>query len=161
MHTTVSPWAATTRYYLEDSSPSSSPSSSDTKTNNTSPTLTHRNTRYPSNTATASSSNTDGTFDPLLPLIRLPNPPSHYKPPSIQIAMYNIKDRRNNRLLQALNTLDKQDIDMAILMEIKIPATKPIHTRFVYGSQVFIFYSTKINQGGIALVYCKNPEHNN
>jgi exonuclease III len=75
-----------------------------------------------------------------------------YKPTTIKIATQNIQDARQTRLEHACMDLHHQNIDVAILTEMRIPESKPIHTRLSSGYQVFAIYMTIRNQGGIALV---------
>ena len=74
------------------------------------------------------------------------------RPPALQIATYNIEDARQNRLELACRNLEVQQIDLAILTELRIPADKPIHTRHSHGYDIYATYTNHINQGGIALV---------
>ena len=72
--------------------------------------------------------------------------------PTIRIATYNIQDGRNNRLETVCRALQQQNIDLAILTELRIPASRPIHTRHCLGYNILVTYSTTPNQGGLALV---------
>ena len=74
-------------------------------------------------------------------------------PRALQICTYNIQDGRNSRLEMALRNLTIQHIDIAILTELRIPASAPIHTRCSQGYSVYATYTTTTNQGGIALVF--------
>ena len=72
---------------------------------------------------------------------------------SLTMCTYNIQDARNSRLEFALRNLSVQNIDLAILTELRIPESKPIHTRSSQGYTVYATYTTRTNQGGIGLVY--------
>jgi hypothetical protein len=49
--------------------------------------------------------------------------------------------------------LDKQNIDIAILTEMRISSSSPIHTRSTLGYQIFASYTVVKNQGGIGLAF--------
>ena len=84
------------------------------------------------------------------------SPPAPSKPPTISLCTYNILDARNSRLEAAIRNLRVQNIDVAVLTEMRIPSTAPIHTRCSQGYTVFATYTTTTNQGGVALV-CRQP----
>ena len=71
--------------------------------------------------------------------------------PTLTLATHNILDGRNNRLESALYNLGKQEVDIAILTELRIPAEKPMHTKNCQGYNIFATYTTRPNQGGLVL----------
>ena len=79
----------------------------------------------------------------------------HDSPPArrLQLCTYNIQDARNSRLEGAIRNLSVQNIDVGILTELRIPQTSPIHTRSSQGYTVYATYTTRMNQGGIGLVF--------
>lgn len=120
----------------------------------------------PTSTATRNNRPSNNTSDNGRPLRTLlanqqaqPTPPASPAPNTITLATYNILDGRNSRLEAALRLLDNQNIDLAILTELRIPAAKPIHTRNSQGYNVFATYTTHTNQGGIALVSRAMPSN--
>jgi exonuclease III len=79
--------------------------------------------------------------------------PRKYRSTTIKIATHNIRDARNTRLQQACLNLAQQNIDIAILTEMRIPSSAPIHTRQYAGYSIFSTYTERKNQGGIAIAY--------
>lgn len=76
-----------------------------------------------------------------------------YSPETIKLATYNIRDARNTRLQQVCYDLEVQNIGIAILTEMRIPETAPIHTQYSSGYTIFSTYTKVKNQGGIAIAY--------
>ena len=92
--------------------------------------------------------------------IRQPKPPtSSPSSTTIRLATYNIQDGCNGRLAQTCRVLAVQQIDLAILTELRIPATDPIHTRHCEGYDIWATYSVVQNQGGIALATRAASKH--
>ena len=74
-------------------------------------------------------------------------------PRALKVCTYNIQDGRNSRLEKVIRNLDIQHIDIAILTEMRIPASAPIHTRNSQGYSVYATYTSRTNQGGVGLVF--------
>jgi hypothetical protein len=128
-------------------------------------------TLFPTSSTTETDSEQEQEQPPTLPPAPIPTPNTNHKgnapyasssestttssskkPTSIKISTFNIRDGRNNRLLAAAYAMDKQNVDIAFLTEVKIPESRPIHTRFAYGYEIIVAYSNHTNQGGIALL---------
>jgi hypothetical protein len=81
----------------------------------------------------------------------------------VRLATYNIRDGRNSRIQLLTRNLTVQKIDICIATEMRIPAAADggpgIHTRNDQGYDVFCTYTTKTNQGGIALISRANAEN--
>ena len=76
--------------------------------------------------------------------------PTKNKKISLIIGTLNIISVRGNRLELACSTLQKKNVDIAILTETKLNG---FHTVNSFGYQIWASKCNNINQGGIALVH--------
>jgi exonuclease III len=69
----------------------------------------------------------------------------------INVATYNIRDGRNANLEAALRACEQMHIDVGFLTETRL--STDCYTRSAYGYTVFATTTSRLNQGGTALIF--------